>query len=159
MAYCTTDDLILGDTPLGTIDASKYVDNAFTDMNSRLGYVYELPITASAVAEHQWDLLKKINTFIASGRLIMAQAAGAEDNALHSYGLSLVQEGFADLGLILDGSLPLSATPVAGSAPDSGPTITNRDEYSGVELFEDNFYTSWTDGWGQGAMWRPGSTG
>lgn len=158
--YSETADLVLGDMTIGgTVNKDAYVNAAGDEIDSRLGYVYSLPLP-DTLPDHAVKLLRKINNFIASGRLIMALAVGGEDSSLHAYGLSLVQEAHNDLALILNGSLPLD-TAVKNSASDAnkGPTVANQDIFSPITAFEDEFFednvfvprTSTSP-----ATWRPG---
>jgi hypothetical protein len=140
VAYCTTDDLLLGDLQLGKrFDPQKYVDGAADEIDSKLGWLYETPLVAanggsfSLLPRHQRLLISGINIKLASGRLILATAIGGEDNQLHAYGASLVREATAELMLIANGDVTLDAdTPGAGSPANTthGPALHNEDEES-----------------------------
>lgn len=163
-AYSTDDELLIGNLTLGpSTDKHSYVCAAFREINSRIGYLYVLPLPSPPdLAEASALVLNKINNFIASGRLIMALAAGAERENIHAYGLSLVRDGYYELGLILDGTLPLiGAVPTDDSDGSRSPGVSNRDTVSAVEAFEDEFYQ--TDVFDTGvrnndeeALWAPG---
>jgi hypothetical protein len=136
--YCITSDLMLGNIPIPT-DAQKYVDLAAEEIDSKIGFKYATPVVVGSSPEERPTtlLLKKINAWLASGRLIMAKDAGGEDDQLHQYGFYLVNEAMAALNAIVDGSVVLpGATP---ATPDdnlsSAPIISNVDASSAVEDF------------------------
>jgi hypothetical protein len=156
--YSGADDLLLGDITLGSsVSKVNYVKAAGDEIDSRLGYVYELPFPDD-IAEHAKKLLKKINNNLASGRLIMAVAAGGEDSKLHAYGASLVQDAYNELALILNGTLPIDgATRTGASDAQAGPTISNQDEFSATGAFEYEFFENPTQrGPLSGPGWTPG---
>ncbi len=141
MAYSTVDDLLLGNIPLGaTFSREKFVDDAADEIDSRIGKRYVTPIDvsdSSLVARHSRLLLKRINNFLATGRLILAIASPGEDDSLHAYGLHLVQEAQAALTQIETGIVDIVDAP---ENPDldgvpSGPTIANADAESAVDAF------------------------
>lgn len=156
MAYSEVVDLLVGDIVLGSVDPEKYVNAAADEMDSRIGFVYQLPLptvdtTPEPLSLQAAAILKNINNKLASGRLIMAQSIGAERHEVHAYGKSLVDEAYAELALVLNGALPLvGAPPVEGVDTTGGPAIYNRDEVSSVEAYEDEFF-------GQYGVWRPGA--
>jgi len=158
MAYCATTDLLLGDMEPGSIDLQSYVDSAAEEIDGRLGYVYDLDDVHGLEQDSPgWLILKKINRFIASGRVIMAQAIAAENESLNAYGGSLVRLAYGDLALILSKELPLDATAI-GESVGRTPGIVNRDATSGVEAFEDNFM-KWNGGLPSPRVlpvWEPG---
>lgn len=141
-AYSVVSDLLLGDVQIGTaIDPQKYVDDAADEMNSRLGMVYNLPLPLVSMPEFVKTILKLVNNRIASGRLLMAAAAAAQSHDLHAYGLSLVTDGYTDLGKILGGEIVLEGAVRRTNGNQAlAPTVTNRDGVSAVEAFEDYFY-------------------
>lgn len=149
-----------------TTDKAAYVCAAFDEINSRIGYLYTLPIVVANLEIQSQLVLKKINNFIASGRFIMAMAIGAEQQELHAYGASLVREGFAELALILDGSLPLiGAEASTGTVGDRFPETVNHDAASAMYAFEDEFFNEsiWDHGTRVTAgddesLWFPGGT-
>lgn len=141
----------------GQLDTGKIVQEAADEIDSRLGFVYKLPLTplppAGALPEHEVLLLKQINNKLASGRLIMQIAAAGEDRSLHAYGLRLVTEATNDLMLLANGTVELTAVkqPISGSVPDKTPMIFNHDEESAVDMFESAAMRR-----GEGARWQPG---
>lgn len=161
--YSEVEDLIIGDLRTGaTVDKAAYVQSAADEMNGRIGFVYELPIEESAVTEAAWLVLKKINNFLASGRLIMAVAVGGEDTALQAYGLSLVQEAFNELAMVLDGTLPLDGATRTETTAANSPVAANTDSASAIDAFEATFFedlprgSESSRGGDDTAIWRPG---
>lgn len=140
--YCELADLVLGNIPTPT-DAEKYIIAAAEEIDSRIGLRYATPVVvADTIEERPTELLlKKINTFLATGRLILALAAGGEDVQLHQYGLYLVNQSLTAIEAIVSGSVVLpGATPATeGSSIQTGPQIFNVDDASSVEAFQEVF--------------------
>lgn len=152
MPYCTKDDLLTGDIPLAGKygDGTSFVQLAADEIDSQIGHIYTTPIVfdestpeLTAAARPAKLLLKKINTLLASGRIILDMAAGSEDNALHAYGKSMWKEATDLLELIRSGRIVLVGAPLLPrtESDNTGPSITNEDPYSLVKSFYDN-YTS-----------------
>lgn len=145
VAYSTPTDLMLGEIPTPTyIDTTKIVQDAADEIDSKIGYVYETPVnigTGSTVSRPAQLLLKRINNFLATGRLILQVASPEENRNLHAYGWSLIQEANAALNAIIAGEIVLEgATPNPDSQagpPVSVPLIDNLDPESSVEAFYD----------------------
>ncbi len=140
--YCELADLLMGNIPVPS-DAQKYIDQAADEIDSKIGMKYATPVVVDSSPESRPTtlLLKRINTWLATGRMILARDAGGEDDQLHQYGLYLVNEATAALNAIVDGSVTLpGATPVT---PDdnlsSAPIISNVDNTSAVESFGEVF--------------------
>lgn len=155
MSYCETADLIVGD--IAGMDALKeqFISTASNEMDSMIGFVYELPL--SGVSAHVTLLLKTICLKLASGRLLMAQAAGSEDTVVHAYGKSLVDEALRDLYAIRNMQIDLGATKVASmQSAGNAPMIHQGDDTSGVDTFYDIMGSSRYDG-GIPTGWRPGT--
>jgi hypothetical protein len=141
-AYCAETDLLLGDVP--TSDSAlpnKYVIDAADEIDSRIGHIYETPVDTSGTsttARHARLLLKRINVWLATGRLLMAIDVSGEETGVHAYANKLVNDASAALDMIAQGELVLDgATRVAGFA-DSGaarPVYGNVDPESAVEAF------------------------
>lgn len=138
MAYSTTEDLLLGDIPVPT-DAGKYIDDAADEIDSKLGLRYQTPIMVSDSPETRVTnlILKRINNWLASGRLIVAKAASGEIQYQHAYGRQLITDAEAALNQIASGDmiLPGAAFINADDKGVSGPIIANVDAASGVEAF------------------------
>ena len=159
MAYSAEADLLIGDMMLsGTVDKTKFIDGAAEEIDAKLGFIYKLPLNpldeAVELPLAQRLLLKTINNKLASGELIMAVAIGGEDTALHAYGNRLVQEAKAELLLLANGVVDLSAERLTGETDtatlDRVPGIKNHDEESAVDAFENAFMRS------KPFYWRPG---
>lgn len=143
MAYSIAADVLTGDMLLGTVDPEKYVDAAAAEMDSKLGFVYALPLapdggTYDDLPEVEKLLLADINNKIATGRLILAQYVGGEDTSQHAYGLALLKEGLELLMMLANGVITLSAVPAdTSTAVDSRvPSVVVYDEESMVTAFE-----------------------
>lgn len=142
MAYCEVGDLLLGGIPLPSyIDPAKQIADAADEIDSKIGYVYVTPIDVSVgsnLARPARLLLKRINSSLATGRLILAVASPEENRNLHAYGWSLVKEATAALDLIASGEAVLEGAipdPNASEAAVTAPLISNLDAESSVEAF------------------------
>lgn len=157
--YCKDGDLLVGD--LGGLDDKKeqYIGLATDEMNGFIGFVYVLPLTGVSV--HVALVLKSICRKLASGWLLMAQSAGAEDGSVHAYGKSLVDEAYRDLWAIRNGAIDLGTPKISTASTGDAPGIVQGDATSGV----DAFYEWVTDPFAAylpaplGPIWRPGSSG
>lgn len=136
--YCQLSDLLFGNIPTPA-SAGQYMALAAEEMDSQIGLKYSTPVVVSDNAESRPTrlLLKKINIFLATGRCVMAVSGGGEDDQIHQYGRSLVDEALAALAAIVNGVIVLpGADPVS---PDdnlsSGPMVSNVDATSRVEDF------------------------
>ena len=141
MPYSSKDDLLVGDIPLPARwgDGSSMVQLAADEIDSQIGHIYITPITLDpndpAVRPSRL-LLKNINNFIASGRLLMDMGAGAEDTETQAYGRSLLNEGRALLAQISKGLIKLTADLLPTTASeDTAPLVHNEDNESMVEAF------------------------
>ena len=143
MTYSEVADLLTGQVPLpGSIDASKFVNDASNEVDSYIGFLYETPIDVSdtsPVLRPVRLLLKRLANQLATGRLILAAAAPSEQNRMHSYGRGLVTEALKILKDIADGEIILiGAPPAVGVEPAStAPMIANEDAESNVSAFYD----------------------
>ena len=143
MAYCEAGDLLLGNVPI-PVTAGKYVTDAADEMDSHLGLTYVTPVVLDENIPAQRSgflLLKRINTWLASGRLLMALDAAGEDDQLHQYAEYLVSNALLALGKITDGSISLpGAEPINPEVNRvTGPMATWGDDTSPVEAFDDTF--------------------
>jgi hypothetical protein len=141
-AYCAVNDLLLGQIPAPVgIDKQKVVDDAADEIDSKIGMLYETPIDIvsdpTVPPRPVKLLLKRLNVFLATGRLILAAASNMEDQQLHAYGLSLVSEATTALAVIASGEMVLDGVdPAEGYTPHSStPLINNLDPESSVEAF------------------------
>jgi hypothetical protein len=141
MAYCETTDLLKGDIPLPSYMAAGqgYIDTATDEMDTVLGQLYVTPIVLDPddpLLRPSVLWLKTCCKFIASGRLILDLDISEENDNLHAYGLSLLNQGLEMLKAIqsgaasITGAIPLD--PAAGTHP-TGPMIYNVDTASLVQ--------------------------
>lgn len=142
MPYAEPGDLLTGDIPLAPRygDGSKFVQLAADEIDAQIGHIYVTPIELEDIPQNRPArlLLKKINTLIASGRIILDMALGGEDHDLQSYGRSLFNEGVTLLKQITNGSISLTgAELLPGSEQSEGPSIHNEDPESLVASFYD----------------------
>ena len=152
-AYCTVDDLLIGDIPLADKygDGTSFVNMAADEIDSQIGHIYVTPVVfdestpeKAARVRPSKLLLKKLNYLFASGRIVLDMAAGGEDDNLHAYGKRLLDEALRLLSMVSDGRIELVDAPLIVPeevvAQDTGPMITNEDPYSLVQGFYDRFY-------------------
>lgn len=137
--YSEVEDLLLGELQKpDNEDCQKYVQDAADEIDSKLGFIYVTPVVVDPVTYRAtYLLLKRINNWLASGRLVLANAASREEQYLNAYGKSLVVEASAALDALTAGTMPLpGATPIDSSASQAtGPVINNLDSQSNVESF------------------------
>jgi phage gp36-like protein len=140
VAYCAIEDLLLGDVPVSkSVDQQKYVNDAADEIDMLIGHRYVTPVDLSALQRPGKLLLKRVNVLLATGRLIIAVAAGAEGGRLNQYGSSLVKEALAWLEQIANGGILLEGATLTDSTnTTSGPSIKNKDTASGVDAFYEN---------------------
>lgn len=142
-AYCTVDDLLTGDIPLPTyISDQKVVDDAADEIDSIIGFVYSTPIVMVDIPEYRPSklLLKRINSHLATGRLLMQIAASEEDTTLHAYGKSLVDSSLTTLNQLANRDFVLEGATMFSDAQatPTGPLQYNKDEVSNVDAFYDD---------------------
>lgn len=142
MAYCEVTDLLIGDIPTSVaLDPAKYVADAADEIDSKIGFVYETPVVSTQ--RPVTLLLKRINSHLASGRLILAATIPAEMAELNSYGSNLVNDAMLALDAIAKRMLILVGAPFADGTIASlttanhptTPLIANVDAQSDVEAF------------------------
>lgn len=161
MSYSSTTDLLTGNIPTpGYLDPQKFVDDAADEIDSKIGFVYETPIDVtdtSAVVRPARLLLKRINNFLATGRLLMAAAASAEDSALHAYARNMVDSATEALDAIFDGSILLEGAVLINPPSDTvhrGPEWFNPDTESAVDAFYDHLVpTNFSGSRVNGGLW------
>lgn len=144
MPYSSVDDLLTGNIPLpSTVSAEKFVDDASDEIDSQIGQIYQTPIDlsdTSTVTRPARLLLKRIANWLASGRLMMAAAAGSQRMEVHAYANKLVNDATAALQAIASGDVVIEGA-VRTDAPTSdlftGPQIFNKDAESNVDAFYD----------------------
>lgn len=170
MAYCEVTDLLIGDTrlPSGLIPQS-YVNQAADEIDSAIGFRYETPVTVTddAVNRPTRLLLKTINSWLATGRIILTISRNGEDNTLDALGKYYVNSALQRINQIADGEIILTgATEIATGANVAsfkGPTIVNAEPVSLVDRFYGGMNPSNPEWW-QSIMYpgysapRPGVT-
>lgn len=144
MAYAVLSDLSWGSNMAQPSDAQKWLDAGAEEIDGKIGFVYATPVSLSAGVPAQrpgYLLLKRINSWLAMGRAILAAGTGNEDDQLHQLGAYYVREATAALDAIASGQIQLvGATPVVEQTDKStGPMISNLDEVSLVETFDSVF--------------------
>lgn len=143
--YCATEDLQLGSVPLPTNgDDLKYIGLAADEIDSVIGMRYKTPVVVDASSPIQRPvglLLKKINAWLASGRLVMAADASGADDQIQQYGKYLVEEALIPLRQIADGTIVLPGIELSDpeANKDTGPVAAFADEASLVEAHSATF--------------------
>lgn len=143
MSYSEVTDLLTGNIPLpATTSADMYVQDASDEIDSKIGHIYSTPIDVSEdslVKRPARLLLKRIANWLASGRLMMATAAGAQQQEVHAYALKLVEDATKSLDMIASGDVLLDGAVRVEVPPKSftGPQIDNKDPESNVDAFYD----------------------
>lgn len=145
MAYCTVQDLLIGDIPTGgQLDPLKYVNDAADEIDSKIGFQYETPVDVASVPRPVVLLLKRLNAHLASGRLILAATISAEDERLNAYGQNLVDSVELTLVAIATGEQLLPGAPINEEtanpqdhsvSSNAFALIANLDRESHVEAF------------------------
>lgn len=141
-AYAVQADLLLGNIPVPT-DFQKYLDAGADEIDSQIGFKYATPVVPDNSVEQRPAglLLKKINAWLATGRIVLARDAGGEDDQLHQYGQYMVQEALKALNDIVTGAVILPGVDLA--TPDNstvtGPQISNGEDASLVDEFNTVF--------------------
>lgn len=144
--YCEPTDLIelLGqlseDIPryIGSeIDSyGRYIEAAAEEIDMVVGRKYALPLTLTP-GTADYLLLKKLNRFIAAGRILMGASAANEKNGVHKYASYLLAEASSALNAIAGGYIELDQpeNPSSKQDYDSGPAIFLSDSDSFVRDF------------------------
>jgi hypothetical protein len=137
--YCEPTDLKLGQIPLPPyMSAEAEIQDAADEIDSKIGYLYKTPIYLPALGRPALLLLKRINSALASGRILLQVAAPEENSSVHSYGASLIREANAAIAAIASGDIVLDGADKLEQAPPepaSVPIISNLDSESNVEAF------------------------
>ena len=142
MAYSEESDLLTGSIPTPQyLSPVKFVSDAADEVDSKLGFLYKTPIVLTDTPENRPALLllKRINNFIATGRLIMAVASPDEDSRVHAYASRLVNEAYKSLDMIANGSIELGDAEklTQPAEPVVLPLVAYGDPESNVEAFYD----------------------
>lgn len=163
MAYSSPEDLLLGDMIIAeSVDRQKFVDLAAEEIDSKIGWVYELPLRVPgtdpvtstswlALPSHQRTTLKSINNRLASGRLILTLDIAGEESQLHAYGWHLVNSALEDLMVIANDKVDLNAVRIGAENPnyqDLLPVVKQYDDESLLLGFEQTVHKGrrwWTE--------------
>lgn len=140
MAYSLPTDLLIGGLAVSSkIDKQVYVDAAADEIDIVLGLRYETPVDVNDLDDSSFKLLKKINNYLATGRLIMALSINGQEDTLNAYAMEMVRVAINDLEMLRMGAVELvGATYKDGaSGNNKAPTIINQDESSAISVFED----------------------
>ena len=174
MAYVEETDLLLGEltnTLPASISVTEYLAMTQDEIDSKLGVMYVVPVDVDNLPNSQGSLLKSIQRKLTSGRVIMAATVAHSDTTVHGYAIQLVKEALMELMAIANGDVVLvGAERVDGGGEPRGdiddaevadpdarvPGATNRDDFSAVETFEDNFMRPATLG-APVVTWYPGA--
>lgn len=159
--YCVEDDVNLGDiqTPRVVV-ILDWIKSTADEIDADIGQIYQLPLTFNlAQPEDRADalLLKKINSFLATGRIIATASSAAQDAQLNAYAKLLLGEAKSALAKIVKGEVVLeSAVRIVDSDTQyNGPLYINKDKSS----FVDGFYSSAGSGGELIAEWNVGISG
>ena len=143
--YCEEDDLLLGNIPTPAyISREQYISRASEEIDAALSgrYVTPLSLLENGPTRRAYLIVKNICVHIASGRYIMAAAAGGSDTEVHAYGESLLRQGLDALARVASGEFPLDGveeTPGGPTALSGRPAVHAADPVSYVEAFNDTF--------------------
>lgn len=143
--YSTPEDLLTGNIPVPSyLDPAKFVQDAADEIDSYIGFVYETPVdtgTGTDLSRPARLLLKRINNYLATGRLLQAAAAAQQDDNTHAYATRLITEALTALQGIANGSIILEGAALTDTSEDASPVarpvVKNQDEFSQVEAFYD----------------------
>lgn len=147
MSYCASDDLLTGNIPVpGYIDPAKVVADAADEIDTYVGMRYVTPVVLTNNAENRPYilLLKRINSHLATGRLLMEAAAAQENTELHAYAKRLIDESLIALTSIQNGEIVLGDAVVLPSVEvqATGPIQYNKEITSMVDAFYDDIVWS-----------------
>ena len=145
-AYSAVSDLLIDDlTVSASFPKQKYVDDAADEMNIKIGKRYDLPIDVNSLSQPSRLLLKRINNYLASGRIILRLAISSEQTKLHELGAAWVKEALDALCEIAEGKSDLVLTDGSVLETDPyldtqvGPKTTNVDDSSPTDSYYEYF--------------------
>lgn len=135
--YCAEADLLVGDMPVNPASAAGFIQAATDEIDSALGVNYALPIDLTAADATVELYLKRVAALLATGRLILAQSVGSEDQSTHAYGRYLLEEGKMLLREISTGDMVLYGVPRRDEflTAGNGPSIQQEDQFSPIDAF------------------------
>jgi hypothetical protein len=145
MPYCIDTDLMLGNLPIASgVSIPRYIQDAADEIDTCISRLYKTPVVfGTSLLQEQYRatilLLKRINSHLASGRMIMALDSSGEETQLHAYGKSLVDGALKVLEMIENRELDLEGADPNTNLPsiDVHPygIVFQLDEVSLVESF------------------------
>jgi hypothetical protein len=146
MAYCEAADLLLDDTAREVNDElDRYCALGADEIDAAIGERYHTPVSISdpAVSRSAVLLLKNLNVFISTGRILMKDFTPTEGMTVHKYAQYLLDEAKRMLEAIKNGEQDLPGVPV-DSGGDTPPIVDNVlignvDPTSPVEAFYNDF--------------------
>lgn len=141
MSWATEDDLLVGDLYIKTLDTGRYLNDAKDEMLTKL-YQRFSSFPTFTVDTPIGRTLKMIQSRLASGRMILAQAMGSESEQVHAYGLHLVEWAYEELCKMgVDYEVP-GATPIGSQGENRAPGVLVYDSDSPWEVYEDYVHGS-----------------
>lgn len=157
--YCTAEDIQLGDLePPRSISVDDVIQSTADHMNSYIGQVYVLPLVLEMDRpDHLADilLLRRINSWLTMGQIIMLAHSGGEGDNNHAYGKWMWDAAQQELTRISAGRTVLEVADLRDppNPQPNGPLISNRDETSFVDAFYRSKGTAHLgyDAWGVGS--------
>lgn len=166
-AYSLVSDLLIDDLTVSqTFPKQKYVDDAADEMNIKIGTRYDLPIDLNTLSVPSRLRLKRINNYLASGRIVLRLAISSEQTKLHELGATWIKEALDALEAIACGKddlLLVDGTPIETDPyldVSVGPIVTNVDAASPVDSFYDYFNpTTWPAGYPPYSVWAAAHSG
>lgn len=145
--YCTVEDLLLRpDIPLPReFDKQKYINAAAEEIDSKIGRLYQTPVIIRVEDSEKYRTtiiaLRRINSQLATGRIIMTISTTTESQEVDAYGYYLIKDALQSIDdilnrdFILDGAEPSRSLPTDYTVSKSH--IYNLDDTSSVEAFYD----------------------
>jgi len=114
-------------------------------MDGWIGQRYIVPVTPTGQHQHAVkSLLRTVNSWLASGRLIEELTASTQTVEIHAYANKLINEALATLRSIAEGQIVLIGCPILGEGDEgsdvtqaSGPMVYNQDPSSPTNFFYD----------------------
>lgn len=140
-AYCAEADINLGDLQSPrVVEIEDWIKVTADEIDAEIGQIYKLPLSFDPTRpEDRADALylKKINSFLATARIILTIAGAGSDDVLHAYGKSLLGDAKGALSKIVNKSVILESAVLIDDvdAQYNGPIITNKDAGSFVDAF------------------------
>lgn len=148
VTYSAVVDLLIGDQEVKTDIKTRHVIDASNEIDSKLGFLYDVPFTEAAVSAPAWILIKRVANNFASGRLLLEVNQSREGASIGyqglpvkvvSYGQSLIDDAQTVIQMIIDGKINLNP-PDPGESDNPlnqqhGMRVVNLDPHSPVEAF------------------------